>query len=285
MLVKEFGGLPWNLLFKEKPEFASGDTVLNCRLEEREGPPYTMGEGNIAYTYVENGQQGYFPEYSLTIDDVKIPNKINKFEEIYYIRLNAISHYLGEHKANLLSYWFKVQYEYSEFYHRHDRSLDCDNDCVNCSGCYSDFVKSSIGILGHFLNDDCNKTSNEEQHRAIVENYKALLLEMIPREETEQYGDFFEFFSKQDVVKKIDESHYMLKHYLTPQQFKYLSSEALSNGYISYELKYKELQPLIYMDKKERTLYSLDTWRKGKEKITNESGIWKPKFLRELFSK
>lgn len=273
MFVKEFGGLPWNLLFREKPDFASGDTVLNCRLEEREGLPY-----------IKKGQQKYSPDYVLCIDDVEIRNpyvfasserrfffqdgKLNIYD-------NTITDYLQRKDTILLLYWF----------------MELNKELNKGGAYYSEYeayipnpTRDSIATLLDFLNRDYT-TSNEEQHRTIAENYKALLLELIPTKETEKYGDFFQFFSKQDVVKKIDDSHYVLKHYLTPQRFKYLSSEALSNSYISYELKYKELQPLIYMDEKEKQLYSLDTWRKGKEKITEDMGIWKPRFLKEIFSK
>ena len=265
MLIKEFGGLPWNLLFKERPEFASGNKVLNCRLE---------GEGL---------------EYYLAIDDVKIDSQLSTWRQpitskdyvtIYSITPEKISIYLERHKVNLLPYWFNKQYEYSKFKDKHDKSLNCNGNCEDCSGCYSDYVKDSIGILSSFLHDDCN--SNEEQHRTIVENYKALLLEKIPEKEEDE---FFSFFISQKVLKKVDEEHYTLHLGVTPGNFRFLSSEAFSHGYISYELKYTELQALIYINENEKKLYGLNTWKKGKEAISEESGRWKPKFLIEIFNK
>jgi len=298
-VVKEFGGLPWNLLFKEKPEFASGDTVLNCRLIERKGLPYTMGEGNIAYTYVVNEQQGFFPEYYLTIDDVKIVNPISTWEQpatypitsedyvtIYYINPEQISIYLEKHKFNLLPYWFKKHYECSKFKDKHDKSLNCED----CSGCFSDYVKDSIGILSSFLHDGCN--SNKEQHRTIVENYKALLLEKIPREEVEKaidstspLGDkapFFRFCVEQGMLFPIEEDsfHFTLNTKLSIEKFIYLINEA-EEYHFQTAPKGTELYPYIWKDSK-GTQYSKGSFTKSKGGVRITTNDYKPPFHKEI---
>lgn len=260
MLIKEFGGLPWNLLFKERPDFASGNKVLNCRLEGEEGR--------------------YFSDYVLRIDDVEIRNScLPEYEQEFsykegklYIRERTITDYLQEKDTTLLSYWF----------------MELNKELNKGGAYYSEFEayipnppRDSIITLMDFLNRDFT-TSNEEQHRVIVENYKALLLEKIPEKEEDE---FFSFFISQKVLKKVDDEHYTLHLGITPGNFRFLSSEAFSHGYISYELKYRELQPLIYMDENEKKLYGLNTWNKGKEAISEEEGRWKPKFLIEIFSK
>ncbi len=300
-VIKEFGGLPWNLLFKERPEFVSGDTVLNCRLIERKGPPYIMGEGNIAYTYTVNGQVVCSPEYYLTIDDVEIVNPLSTWKQpiiskdyvtIYYISPEQISIYLKRHKFELLLYWFNKHYECSK--DKHDKSLNCNRNCEDCSGCYSDDIKDSIGILSSFLHDDCN--SNKEQHRVIVENYKALLLEKIPREEIEKALDsanplgeekasFFRFCVEQRMLFPVegDSFHFTLNEKLSIEKFIYLINEAEEYHY-QRALKGVELYPYIWKDSK-GTQYSKGSFTKRKEGVRITSTDYNPPFHKEIRAK
>lgn len=255
-----FGGLPWNLFFKKRPDFSHEGKVFNCILFVMRGRPYTWDNVKMywpiygidinGYTIIKHSER---PLVSLDFSDNKMK---------LYIATTVIQEYLQEQKTSLLPYWFK------------------ELNRVNTGE-----IDSSQSIpfltLKNFLEDDFITKGRGEDHEAIVENYKSIFLEMIPREEDDE---FFSFFVSQKVLKKADEGHYTLLHNITPEEFKSLSSEAKANGYISYELKGPEIWDKIYMnDKKE--FYSKETWRKGKKAITKEGGKYKPKFLKEIYDK
>lgn len=267
IIIKEFGGLPWNLFFKKKPDFSKNGMVFNCKFEARRGFPG-----------VRNGRQIYTPKFILTIDDVELENpySMDAKDKIYYypddgekltIFRGAIKDYLQEKKTLILPYWFK------ELNDENTKECIYEDDYY-----YYPSASKAFSTLMEFLQDDFTTTD----HEAIVEGYKAISLEMIPREEDDP---FFSFFVSQKVLKKADEGHYTLLHNITPEEFKFLSSEAKSNGYIGYELKGPDLWGKIYKDEKEKTFYSKATWGKTPKAITKEGGKYKPKFLKEIFDK
>ena len=269
-VVKEFGGLPWNLLFKEKPEFASGDTVLNCRLIERKGR--------------------YFSDYVLRIDDVEIRNScLPEYEQEFsykegklYIRERTITDYLQEKDTTLLLYWF----------------MELNKELNKGGAYYSEYEayipnppRDSITTLMDFLNRDFT-TSNKEQHRTIVENYKALLLEKIPREEVEKaidstspLGDkapFFRFCVEQGMLFPIEEDsfHFTLNTKLSIEKFIYLINEA-EEYHFQTAPKGTELYPYIWKDSK-GTQYSKGSFTKSKGGVRITTNDYKPPFHEEI---
>ncbi len=259
MIIKEFGGLPWNLLFKKKPQFSKDGKVFNCRLEEREGLPY-----------VEGGR------YVLCIDDVEIRSEQRFREDEFEADTNAITDYLQEKKALLSQYWFneleKEQNKGGAYYSEFEAYIENDS-------------RKSILTLMAFLNDDY-KASNEDEHRALVNSYKGLLTEMRMKAKYDYYEpmEFYTFFVNEDVLEPIDDTgeRYRLLNNYTPEEFIFMARFADSLNLIDRLPSPTEFYPHICKaDSLEA--YKKTTWqktRKGKP-LRKKQGRMnkKPKFI------
>lgn len=65
MNMDNFGGLPWTLFFREKPDFAKGDEVLVCHIERRE-----IGKSWNHYLLVDNIAFPFDAEYYGLVGEV-----------------------------------------------------------------------------------------------------------------------------------------------------------------------------------------------------------------------
>lgn len=259
--TKKFGGLPWDLFFTEKPEFTNEKGyVLNCKLESTR-TEFKNVQGETVFTTGTN----FF------IDDVEIElisktekgdgtiasipwNYIETKEEGLKIYPRAIWEYLQRKILILLPCWINVLKE---------------NRIEN------------VKIISDFLQDSFSQKNNKNIRNSAIKRINRI----IPIDEYGKYGDIFNFFENQEVIKKVERNRYILKKHYTPEEFNYLMKEAYQYGYIDYRIYGKELSSFIYKNSYNKTFYSLNTWKKKFVEIREEEGKFKPPFLKEIFEK
>lgn len=244
-----FGGLPWNLFFMEKPEFADKKgNVLNCCWESE------------------------FEEVSLT--DEEIACHMNPIFCVYScLTIDGEEYYLGCEDYITLKYEDIVKYFYSkmdilkkwvfiEVLKAKDKTIA------------NEIYISPLETITSFLKIDSQDKTNK-YHSSLLKDCIEHLKEYIPEdelpEEEKPYKEFFSFFVKEQILKKVNDKVYVLRYY-NLQEFKYIVDEALFRGCIDYKPKDSELQPLIYSNKKKS--YSIKTWGKAKAKKLRKEPIF-----------
>lgn len=262
-----FGGLPWNLFFGKKPEFANEKgNVLNCHVK-------LLNDSRFGEVLIDNCFSNY-------VDEEEPP---------IHVTTLGITEYFQKNRNQLLPYWYKEQFEWFKQRVPTEKSSHCDYDCGYCEeGCYTTPEKRiSFEVLKDFLNEDF-KLTDKKKHKLNVQSCIDKLKKIIPEEEisndeVESYESFFSFFVKQGVLEKIDDTCYRFLKYYTPQEFIYMKRMAYEYGYTTVNPPNNEMQHIIRKKGNLDEFYTNKTWKSVEKEVA--TGKRKPNFLQEIYKK